>query len=121
NLVANVKGKSAFEVAFLTSMNKQNSVVINGLNAETLTMIRTRFILDWDQASAKKFPFALFEKQEQLLSEGLFTAYNQWIFGAAQNLASYQNWIGTHSEEYSGFNKFQAGRIFKIPAGQYYH
>lgn len=120
NLIANVKGKNPFEIAFLTSMNKQNGIVVNGLNAETLTMIRTRFILDWDQVYAKKFPFALFEKQEQLLDVGLFPAYNQWIFGAAQNLAGYQNWISTHSEEYSGFNKFQEGRIFKIPAGQYY-
>ena len=41
-------------------MNKQNSVVINGLNAETLTMIRTRFILDWDQTYAKKISFQAF-------------------------------------------------------------
>jgi tetratricopeptide (TPR) repeat protein len=120
DLLVNIKGKTPFEIAFLTTMNKQNSVVVNGLNAETLTMIRTRFILDWDQAYAKKYPFTLFEKQEQLLQNGLFPAYNQWIFGAAQNLASYQNWIGTHGEEYTGFNKFQEGRIFKIPAGQYY-
>ena len=49
-------------------MNKQNSVVINGLNAETLTMIRTRFILDWDKTYAEKFPFRLFEHQEQFLA-----------------------------------------------------
>lgn len=121
DLLANSKDKNKFEVAFLTTMNRQNSVVINGLNAETLTMIRTRFILDWNQSYAKKFPFALFDKQEQLLEEGLFPAYNQWIFGAAQNLSYYQTWIGTHSEEYAAFNKFQQGRIFKIPEGQYYH
>ena len=121
DLLANTKDKNKFEIAFLTTMNKQNSVVINGLNAETLTMIRTRFILDWDQSYAKQFPFALFDKQEQYLEEGLFPAYNQWIFGAAQNLSNYQNWIGTHDEEYAAFNKFQKGRIFKIPEGQYYH
>ncbi len=121
DLLANTKDKNKFEIAFLTTMNKQNSVVINGLNAETLTMIRTRFILDWDQSYAQKFPFALFDKQEQYLEEGLFTAYNQWIFGAAQNLSNYQNWISTHGEEYTAFNKFQQGRIFKIPEGQYYH
>ena len=121
DLLANTKDKNKFEIAFLTTMNKQNSVVINGLNAETLTMIRARFILDWDQSYAQKFPFALFDKQEQYLEEGLFTAYNQWIFGAAQNLSNYQNWISTHGEEYAAFNKFQQGRIFKIPEGQYYH
>jgi len=121
NLLANVTDKNKFEIAFLTTMNNQNTIVVNGLNAETLTMIRTRFILEWDRTYAKNFPFALFAKQQQLLTEGIFPAYDQWIFGAAQNLASYQNWIGTHPEEYAAFNKFQQGRIFRIPDGQYYH
>ena len=114
-MLANIKDKNNFEIAFLTTMNKQNDIVVNGINAETLTMIRTRFILDWNRNYAKKFPFALFDKQEQYLQEGLFPAYNQWIFGATQNLANYQNWISTHAEEYAAFNKFQQGRIFKIP------
>jgi tetratricopeptide (TPR) repeat protein len=121
DLLSGAKDKNDFERAYLSTMNKQNSVVINGLNAETLTMIRTRFILDWDQTYAKKFPLRLFELQEQYLEEGLFPAYNQWIFGATQNLANYQSWISTHPEEYAGFNKFQQGRIFKVPEGQYYH
>jgi len=121
DLLSNTKDKNSFEVSYLTTMNKQNNVVINGLNAETLTMLRTRFILDWDQTYAKKFPFRLFERQEQYLQDGLFPAYNQWIFGASQNLAGYQNWISTHAEEYAAFNKFQQVRIFKVPDGQYYH
>lgn len=121
NLLANTKDLKPFEIAFLTCMNKQNSVVIRGLNAETLTMIRTRFMLDWQKDYAEKFPFRLFELQEQLLREGLFPAYNQWIFGASQNLTGYQNWTGTHISEAENFNKFQRGRVFKIPSGQYYH
>jgi tetratricopeptide (TPR) repeat protein len=121
DLLTNTKDKNKFEIAFLTTMNKQNSVVTDGISAETLTMIRTRFILDWEQSYAKKFPFVLFDRQEQYLSEGLFPAYNQWIFGAAQNLSNYQSWISTHAEEYAAFTKFQQGRTLKIPKGQYYH
>ena len=121
DLLKNAKDKSAFEIAFLTCMNKQNDVVIRGINPETLTMIRTRFILDWNRNYAKKFPFKLFELQEQLLEEGLFPAYNQWIFGTSQNLASYQNWTSNHADEAENFRKFKAGIIFKIPKGQYYH
>lgn len=121
DLLNNIKDKNDFEIAFLTTMNKQNSIAIQGLNAETLTMIRTRFILDWNKAYLKKFPFRLFDLEENLLEEGLFPAYNQWIFGAAQNLSAYQNWTGAHGEEYLAFNKFQEGRIFKIPEKQYYH
>lgn len=121
NLVSNTKDKNGFEIAFLTTMNKQNSVVLNGINAETLTMIRTRFILDWFQSYAKKYPFRLFDMQKQYLEEGLFSAYNEWIFGATQNLANYQSWIGTHAEENEAFNKFQQGRVFKMADGQFYH
>ena len=121
DLLANTKDKNNFEIAYLSTMNKQNSVVTYGLNAETLTMLRTRFILDWDKTYSAKFPFKLFELHEQLLQEGLFPAYNQWIFGASQNLSNYQTWISTHAEEYEAFNKFQKGRLFKTPEGQYYH
>jgi len=121
DLLKNVKDKNAFEVAFLTCMNKQNSVVIRGINAETLTMIRTRFILDWNKNYAKKFPFRLFELQEQLLEEGLFPAYNQWIFGASDNLVAYQVWTSNHPSEAEALKKFQNGRTFRIPEGQYYH
>lgn len=121
DVVGDTKGKNNFEIAFLTTMNKQNSVVKNGINPETLTMIRTRFILDWSKDYANKFPFFLFELQQQLLEKGLFPAYNQWIFGAAQNLSTYQNWIGAHSTEYAAFNKFQNEKVFKVPDGQFYH
>lgn len=121
DLLKNTKDKNAFEVAFLTCMNRQNNVVIRGINAETLTMIRTRFILDWNKNYAKKFPFRLFDLQEQLLEAGLFPAYNQWIFGTSGNLAAYQVWTSNHSSEADALKKFQSGRTFKIPEGQYYH
>ncbi len=120
DLLSNLKGKSDFEIAFLTCMNKQNNVVIRGINPETLTMIRTRFMLDWNKNYAQKFPFKLFSLQEQLLEQGLFPAYNQWIFGVSQNLAAYQNWTSNHPEEAENFKKFKQSIIFKVPKGQYY-
>ncbi len=51
----------------------------------------------------------------------MFDAYNQWIFGAAQNLVAYQTWTEKHAVENEEFLKFQKGRIFKIPSKQYYH
>jgi hypothetical protein len=51
----------------------------------------------------------------------MFDAYNQWIFGTAQNLTSYQNWVSNNKTIYQDFIRFQQGRVFKIPAGQYYH
>jgi tetratricopeptide (TPR) repeat protein len=121
DLEKNGAGQSAFVQAFLQSMNKQSTLASAGINAESLTMIRARFILDWYNGTGNKFPYKLFELQRQLLQEGMFDAYNQWIFTAAQNLPAYQNWITTNAAAYSELNRFQKGRIFKIPAGQYYH
>ncbi len=120
NLEQNNKDKNPFVLMYLQSMNKQSSLATGGINTETLTMIRTRFILDWSVNNKNKFPYRLFEYQQQLLQEGLFDAYNQWIFGSTENLPAFQNWTVTHREDYTAFTNFQKGRIFKIPVGQGY-
>ncbi len=117
----NYPDKNGFVLAFLHIMNKQSALASGGIDAESLTMIRTRFILDWYNEVGDKFPYRLFELQRQLLREGMFDAYNQWIFSAAQNLPAYQNWTDAHPYEYNELTRFQTGRIFRIPAGQYYH
>lgn len=114
------KNKSEFAKAFLQTMGKQASLVNKGITVETLTMIRTRFILEWFNANSTKFPLRLFDYQRQLLQEGMFEAYNQWLFGAAENLAAYDSWSKSHADQYEAFANFQKNRIFKMPSGQYY-
>ena len=64
------KNKSEFARAFLQAMNKQSSLANNGITVETLTMIRSRFILDWYASNSTRFPFELFDFQKQLLRKG---------------------------------------------------
>jgi Tfp pilus assembly protein PilF len=116
----NDKNQNAFVTAFITTMNKESALASMGITPESLTMIRTRFILDWVQQYGSKFPFRLFDWQQQLLQQGTFDAYNQWIFATVQDLPAYQAWVNTHIKEYQAFNNFQKGRIFKIPLKQYY-
>ena len=120
DMMKNQDTKNEFVVAFLTALNRQADVAKKGITAETLTMIRTRFILDWFEKDAAKFPFKLFDYQRQLLKEGSFSAYNQWLFGSVQNVAAFETWTTTHSNEYKQFTASQSGRLFKLPAGQYY-
>lgn len=120
DLLKNMDGVNSFEKNFISSMSKANEVTEKGINAETLTMIRTRFVLDWFEKYAAKFPLRLFEYHRQLIRDGLFPAYNQWIFGATENLQAYQVWTTEHSAEHNEFANFQKGRIFKVPPGQYY-
>jgi Tfp pilus assembly protein PilF len=114
------KNKNEFSKAFLDCMSKQSSLANRGLTTETLTMIRSRFILEWFDKYASRFPYKLFDYQRQLLQEGIFDAYNQWLFGVVENLAGYDSWTKAHDEEYKNFTAFQKTRVFKMPTGQYY-
>lgn len=111
---------NGFEMAFTGLLNKHASVVGSGITTPSITIMRTRFILDWFEKEPVKFPYRLFEYHRQLLQEGLFDAYNQWIFGAAQNLSEFQAWTLANQKAYDAFSNFQKGRVFKLPEGQNY-
>lgn len=114
------KDKNAFVKAVLQTFNKQAALVNRGLTTETLSMVRTRFILDWFANHASKFPFRLFDYQQQLIKGGMFEAYNQWLFGTVENLSAYDQWTKNNTEAYTKFTDFQKGRVFKMPKNQYY-
>jgi tetratricopeptide (TPR) repeat protein len=114
------KKQSDFAKAVAETYNKLSSLTAKGITLESLNMIRTRFILDWYATYASKFPFRLFDYQQQLIREGMFEAYDQWLFGPVDNLAAFDQWTKTNSEAYNKFVVFQKGRIFKMPQGQHY-
>lgn len=115
------KKNNEFVRAVQQTYDKQASIAgERGINIESLMMIRTRFLLDWQKDYAAKYPFRLFEYQQQLVKDGLFEAYNQWLFGPVENLASFDQWSKSHADTYARFTNFQRGRIYKVPKGQYY-
>jgi Tfp pilus assembly protein PilF len=113
--------KNPFVAACLTVINDQAPTVSLGVSPESLSILRSKFILEWFDKYAGKYPFRLFDYQQQLMKAGLFDAYNQWIFGASMGLTNFQTWTNQHAEEYNRFIDFQKGRLFKVPAGQNYH
>jgi tetratricopeptide (TPR) repeat protein len=112
--------KNPFALAYLTTMNNQAQTITLGITPESLSMLRSKFILEWFEKYGEKYPFRLFDYQRQLLKEGMFEAYNQWAFGASLGLTSFQSWTTSHTDEYNRFISFQKGRVFKVPAGQNY-
>ena len=122
DLNTNLKGKlpSVFEKETINTLIKSKAIASDGINAENIMAIKTRFVLDWFQSNGTKYPFRLYDHHQQMLKEGIFNAYNQWIFGAAANPDAYNLWLKAHDKEADAFKKFQTARIFKIPAGQYY-
>ncbi|HET6254522.1 MAG TPA: tetratricopeptide repeat protein [Puia sp.] len=120
NMQKNQDVKSPFVVAYLDVMGKLSFTISQGITAESLTVLRTKFIINWFQTYPTNYPFHLFDYERQLLKDGMFDAYNQWLFGAAGNLTAFQAWTTAHSDEYTRFTDFQKGRVFRMPEGQYY-
>lgn len=116
----NAQKKSPFEEAYLATLNKQAALASQGITASSLVMIRTRFILDWFDEHAARFPNRILEHQQYLIREGMYDAYNQWLFGAVSNIIDYQHWTQTHPEAQAQFNQYQRSRVFRMPEGQYY-
>jgi hypothetical protein len=98
----------------LANIYKQHSVIEEKVTASTLTMLRTRFILDWYYDTSEASSFQLFDYHKQLLEQGLFEAYNQWLFGSTDDLIKFQNWTQLHNTEYKAFIQFQQSKLFKI-------
>lgn len=103
-----------FEIAVSTTFDKASSVFIQGFSTETLTMVRTRFILEWFKSYASDYRFRLFDHQQQLLKAGLFDAYNQWLFGEAENKTRYEQWKTEQVESFSKLESFLFNRVFKL-------
>ncbi len=113
-----LKAAGTFEKAVLDNYQQMAKITDYGITPETLTAIRTRFILNWfNTGDGKKFPFKLFEWQRTLLQEGYYNAYNQWLFGEDDQ---YTTWMASNKEEAQTFQQYQRNVLFKPLKGQYY-
>jgi len=114
------KKPNVFEKMVATTLMKQSDQLSKGINTESLTIIRTRFLLDWFEQSAEKYPYRLFEQQQYLVREGLFEAYNQWLFGQVNDIVQYQQWTSNNPKKIADFTYYQKNRVFRMPPGQNY-
>ena len=110
---------SAFEKAVAAIYSNFNSMFTSSsLSPEELTAIRARFILDWYKNNNPPYALRLFEHQQLLLQQGMFDAYNQWLFGASASTSAYQVWVNTHSQEIKDWQAYMRSVVYKIPSGQ---
>lgn len=117
---AEQKNLSAFEKTIYDALSKAASGMKDVSVIDLLNGARTRFLLQWMQGNQKTWPYRLFDHQQYLVSQGLFEAYNYWLFGNSLGGDIYTNWQKTHAKETEGFKNFQQSRVFKIPTGEYY-
>jgi len=109
-----------FEKAVTASMSAAMETESGDISPEMITAFRARFLLNWSNTNAHAYPYRLFDFHLQLLRDGMFDAYNQWLFGTTINKNKYDNWVYTHDEEMQNFTQFQHNVLFKMPAEQYY-
>lgn len=88
----------SFETAVSSIHQGLIPLALNGISTETLTMIRTRFIMEWERQFAQQYPFTLFSRHQQMIRNGYFDAYNQWLFGEVENAEQYQAWNRFHEK-----------------------
>ncbi len=89
----------SFQGAIKETYLSLTPVVSDGITTENLTMVRTRFIMDWLPKYGKTFPFSLFTYQDYLIRNGLFDIYNEWLFGNTESPAEYKAWTEFHPLE----------------------
>ncbi len=111
---------NTFEKEIGTIYSGYSGMYTEDLTPEQLTAIRTRFILDWYKGGTPTYNYRLFEHQQLLLQQGMFDAYNQWLFGASSSTSAYQIWINNHSTEVKDWMTYLRSVVYKIPAGQYF-
>lgn len=110
-----------FEEAVVYTLRRAAPVVSDGITSESLTMLRTRFIIDWNETFAKKYPYALFQYQDELLREGLFDGYCQQLLGRAENEVGYRAWTSFHPEAVPAYEAWIAAHPFRPVPGQFYN
>ena len=115
------KAATSFEEAVMKTFLKLAPVVSDGINTENLVMLRTRFMIDWQTSYAAKYPFSLFSFHEDLLRNGYFDAYNQWLFGRAENATQFEGWQKFHPEAIPAFEKYLATRPLRPTASDAYN
>jgi hypothetical protein len=106
---------TAFERAIYENLTKTKAITSAGITPENITAIRTRFVLDWfyNKTDESK-PYQLFKHHQYLIREGMFDAYNQWLFGAPASPYAYQIWLNTHDKEAAAFKQYQQSKVFKL-------
>lgn len=87
----------SFEETVMDILMKLAPVVSDGVTAESLTQLRTRFLMDWfSQNNGNRYPYNMFSYQDSMIRYGYYEIYNEWLFGKAENEQQYEAWNKFH-------------------------
>lgn len=110
---------TAFDQYLANTLLQLTPVISDGISTETLTMIKVRFMLQWQKQQQYKVP--LFDWYDTLLKNGWFDIYNEWLYGGAENAAQYAAWTTFHKGDIERFAEWkEQHQLQPHPADSYY-
>lgn len=116
-----VENETTFEDAVMQTFMQLAPVVSDGITIDNLTMLRARFVMDWMTNYNSKFPFSLFTYQDKMLRDGVYEAYNQWLWGKTENANQFEAWKRFHPEAIPSFENWIRNNKFYTTAGDFYN
>jgi hypothetical protein len=84
-------------------------------------MLRTRFLIEWNEEWASRYPTALFSYQDAMLRAGVFEAYNQQLLGRAEAGSGFEKWMEFHPKAIPDFATWSTANPFKMPKREFYN
>lgn len=118
---ATEKTSKSFEQAVYETFISLSPVMSDGFTTENLIMLRTRFIMDWTLQYAAQYPFALFARHNDMISNGYFDSYNQWLFGKVENQQQFEAWKKFHPDAIRHLEGWMNQYPFRPGIGEYYN
>jgi Tfp pilus assembly protein PilF len=112
---------AGFEDAVNQVYTTLTPVVSDGITTENLVMVRTRFLMEWFATYHKKYPFCLFTWQHDLVKNGKFEIYNEWLFGEAESPVEFKAWNQFHDGDIIRFLQWRAAHPLLPVASDFYN
>jgi len=110
-----------FEQAVYSTYIKLSPVISDGITTESLTMLRTRFLMEWYSSYANKYPYSLFAYQDEMARSGFFDVYNEWLFAKMENLQQYEAWNKFHDGAMSKFDTWANEHALHPEKNEFYN
>jgi outer membrane protein assembly factor BamD (BamD/ComL family) len=96
-------------------------VVSDGITTENLMMLRSRFMVSWLNTYAAKYPFSLYAFHHDMMADGYFDVYNQWLFGKAENPQQYSTWMTSFADDMGTFEKWRMKKPLRMQTSDNYN
>lgn len=115
------RSKNNFEELVYNTYIRLSPVMSDGYTTENLIMLRTRFIMDWTLNGAPEYPFSLFARHDDMIRNGYFDAYNQWLFGKVENAQQFEAWKKFHQNAIPQLESWLARNPYRPVSTDFYN